>query len=80
MNLLLERPDFSDNTWMYVASGALRTSRIQEPRRRSAAMAPRGRTSLMLEVPCDVGDATWCAGTEDLAAAGSPTWACRSTT
>ena len=27
---------------MYVASGALRTSRIQEPKRRSASMAPRG--------------------------------------
>jgi protoporphyrinogen oxidase len=61
VNLCLSRADFSDNTWMYVASAALATSRIQEPKRRSAWMAPAGRTSLMLEVPCDVGDSTWTA-------------------
>jgi protoporphyrinogen oxidase len=61
VNLLLERPDFSENTWMYVASAWLTMSRIQEPKRRSAAMAPPGHTSLMLEVPCDVGDRTWTA-------------------
>ena len=44
---------------MYVASGALRMSRIQEPKRRSPAMAPPGRTSIMLEIPCDVGDRIW---------------------
>ena len=66
VNLMLGREDFSENTWMYVASGALRTSRIQEPKRRSPAMAPAGRTSLMLEVPCDVGDDTWRAPVGEL--------------
>jgi protoporphyrinogen oxidase len=61
VNLMLARPDFSENTWMYVASAGLTMSRIQEPKRRSAWMAPRGRTSLMLEVPCDAGDRTWTA-------------------
>jgi protoporphyrinogen oxidase len=70
VNLMLARPDFSRNTWMYVASGALSTSRIQEPKRRSPWMAPEGRTSLMLEVPCDVGDATWTAGVTELRARG----------
>ena len=55
---------------MYVASGALRTSRIQEPKRRSLAMAPAGRTSLMLEVPCDVGDAVWNGSVEALRTLG----------
>jgi protoporphyrinogen oxidase len=59
VNLMLRRGGFSDNTWMYVASPALTMSRIQEPKRRSAWMAPEGRTSLMLEVPCNVDDATW---------------------
>ncbi len=68
VHLLLDRPDFSDATWMYVASGGLRTSRIQEPRRRSPAMAPPGRTSLLLEVPCDVGDDVWAAGDDALRA------------
>jgi protoporphyrinogen oxidase len=70
VNLCLAREDFSDNTWMYVASGSLGTSRIQEPKRRSRWMAPDRRTSLMLELPCDVGDATWRAGTEQLRARG----------
>lgn len=68
VNLMLGRRDFSENTWMYVASASLSTSRIQEPKRRSPWMAPEGRTSLMLEVPCDVGDATWTAGIEQLRA------------
>jgi protoporphyrinogen oxidase len=66
LNLILARRDFSENTWMYVASGGLRTSRIQEPKRRSPAMAPEGRTSIMLEIPCDVGDDVWRAGTAEL--------------
>jgi protoporphyrinogen oxidase len=61
LNLALRRRDVSENTWMYVASGHLRMSRIQEPRRRSPSMAPAGRTSLMLEIPCDVGDDVWTA-------------------
>jgi len=66
VNLMLRRPDFSENTWMYVATGDASISRIQEPKRRSPAMAPAGRTSLMLEVPCDAGDATWTASVDDL--------------
>jgi protoporphyrinogen oxidase len=66
VNLCLARADFSDQTWMYVASAALSTSRIQEPKRRSPWMAPAGRTSLMLEIPCDAGDATWSADPRDL--------------
>jgi protoporphyrinogen oxidase len=61
LNILLRRADVSENTWMYVASGGLRISRIQEPKRRSSSMAPAGRTSMMLEIPCDVGDDVWTA-------------------
>jgi protoporphyrinogen oxidase len=66
VNLCLSRPRFSDNTWMYVATSALRTSRIQEPKQRSAAMAPPGKTSLMLEIPCEVDDNVWSAGYDEL--------------
>jgi protoporphyrinogen oxidase len=66
VNLMLGRADFSDNTWMYVASPRFSISRIQEPKRRSADMAPAGRTSLMLEIPCDAGDETWAAPPEAL--------------
>ena len=68
VNVMLARRDVSENTWMYVASPRQSISRIQEPKRRSAAMSPAGRTSLMLEIPCDVGDGTWTASPEDLRA------------
>jgi protoporphyrinogen oxidase len=66
LNLALRRADVSENTWMYVASGGLRISRIQEPKRRSPSMAPEGRTSVMLEIPCDVGDDVWTADVDAL--------------
>jgi len=66
LNLMLRRRDFSENTWMYVASGALRISRIQEPKRRSPSMAPEEHTSIMLEIPCDVGDGIWSATDPEL--------------
>jgi protoporphyrinogen oxidase len=66
LNLSLRRTDFSDNTWMYVASGKLRISRIQEPKRRSPSMVPDERTSIMLEIPCDAGDAIWSASDPEL--------------
>jgi protoporphyrinogen oxidase len=66
LNLMLRRADFSENTWMYVASGNLRISRIQEPKRRSPSMTPDGRTSIMLEIPCEAGDAIWSATDSDL--------------
>ena len=66
VNLMLRRRDFSENTWTYVASGGLKISRIQEPKRRSEAMAPPDRTSIMLEIPCDAGDETWRAPIEVL--------------
>jgi protoporphyrinogen oxidase len=51
---------------MYVASAKLRTSRIQQPNKRSPAMAPPGKTSVMLEIPCDRGDAIWNASVPEL--------------
>ncbi|MGZ3438735.1 MAG: FAD-dependent oxidoreductase [Polyangia bacterium] len=59
VHLLLDRPEFSPHTWLYVSEPRYRIARIQEPRRRSPDMAPSGQTSLMLELPCDVGDALW---------------------
>jgi protoporphyrinogen oxidase len=39
-------------------------ARIQQPVHRSPAMAPAGASSLMLEIPCEPGDATWSAPDE----------------
>jgi protoporphyrinogen oxidase len=59
LNILLDRPDVSENTWMYVSEARHLMTRIQEPKRRSPDMAPPGKTSLMLEIPCDPGSDVW---------------------
>ncbi|MFQ5560641.1 MAG: FAD-dependent oxidoreductase [Nitrospinota bacterium] len=59
LNIKLKREDFSDNTWMYVPGARFKMTRIQEPKRRSPESAPPGKTSLILEIPCNKGDLTW---------------------
>ncbi len=59
LNILLDREDVSPNTWQYVADPRYLATRIQEPRRRSPWSAPASRTSLMLEIPCEVGGDVW---------------------
>jgi protoporphyrinogen oxidase len=66
LNVMLDRAEVSPHTWMYVSEPAFLPTRIQEPRHRSPHMAPPGKTSLMLEIPCAVDDATWRAGDETL--------------
>ncbi|VAX19378.1 hypothetical protein MNBD_NITROSPINAE04-643 [hydrothermal vent metagenome] len=51
--------NLSNNTWMYVPEADMIMTRIQEPKRRSPFSAPPGQTSVMLEIPCQAGDATW---------------------
>lgn len=63
-NILLDLPQVSPHTWMYVSEPRYAIARIQEPRQRSPLAAPPGQTSLMLEIPCTVGDETWCAPDE----------------
>jgi protoporphyrinogen oxidase len=66
LNLMLEQPQVSPHTWMYVSDPRYLATRIQEPRHRSPEMAPAGKSSLMLELPCAVGDAVWSARDADL--------------
>jgi protoporphyrinogen oxidase len=66
VNVLLAREMVTPNTWMYVADARYRIARIQEPKHRSPFMAPAGRTSLMLELPCDVNDQVWNADDDDI--------------
>lgn len=66
LNLPMEMEDVSDCTWQYLSDPHILATRLQEPRRRSPFMAPPGRTSLMLEIPCDPGDALWEMSDSDL--------------
>ncbi len=57
----LDRRELSPFTWQYVGDPRCIFTRIQEPRQRSPFAAPPGKTSMMLEIPCDAGDAVWTA-------------------
>lgn len=66
LNILVDLPDISDNTWMYVSEGKYIMTRIQEPKRRSPFSAPEGKTSVMLEIPCNENDEIWNCPKESL--------------
>lgn len=51
--------DFTPHTWQYVSDYELLPTRIQEPKRRSPYMSPKGKSSIMLEIPCNKGDDIW---------------------
>ena len=59
VHLMLDRPQVTTDTWIYVHEPAIGFARLHEPPNWSADMAPVGKTSLVLEYFCDVGDDVW---------------------
>jgi protoporphyrinogen oxidase len=59
LNIMLDCDAVSDNTWVYVPEPEFIFGRVQEPKKRSPDNAPPGKTSLMLEIPCNQGDEIW---------------------
>ena len=57
--IALDIEDFSPYTWQYVSDYDLLPTRIQEPKRRSISMSPNGKSSIMLEIPCNKDDVIW---------------------
>jgi protoporphyrinogen oxidase len=64
--MMMAQDNISDNTWQYLSDPEILATRLQEPKRRSSFMAPKGHTSLMLEIPCDPGDEIWTLSDDDL--------------
>ena len=58
--------DFTPHTWQYVSDYDLLPTRIQEPKRRSKDMSPKDKSSIMLEIPCNVNDKIWNMQDDDL--------------
>lgn len=58
-NMPMDIENVSQNTWQYLSDPELIGTRLQEPRRRSPFMAPKGQTSVMIEIPCNKGDDVW---------------------
>jgi protoporphyrinogen oxidase len=60
VNLVVNRPRVSDDTWVYVQDEDVLFGRLHEPKNWSPAMVPDAqRTSLVLECFCSRGDALW---------------------
>jgi len=59
MYILIDAQQISDNTWIYIPEDEYLFFRIQEPRNWGLGTVPPGKTSLILEIACDVGDETW---------------------
>ncbi len=66
MNLLIDADKVSDNTWIYIPEEQYLFFRIQEPRNWGPTTVPHGKTSLILEIACDVGDDLWEADDETI--------------
>ena len=59
LNMPMATENISDNTWQYLSDPEILGTRLQEPKRRSKFMAPKGRSSVMIEIPCNKGDEIW---------------------
>lgn len=58
-HLMVDRPQVTSDTWVYVHDPRVSFARLHEPRNWSPEMAPKGKTSLVLEIFCEAGDTTW---------------------
>jgi len=59
VTLFLDQPTVSDAACLYFPQRDLEFTRAHEPRNRSSAMSPVGKTSLVVEFPCFEGDQVW---------------------
>jgi protoporphyrinogen oxidase len=56
---LLDRPSVTSYATIYFPDRDVPFTRVFEPRNRSTAMSPPGKTSLAIEMPCNQEDAIW---------------------
>ncbi len=69
VNVMINRPQVTGDTWLYVQDHDILFGRIHEPKNWSPAMVPDdGVTSLVLECFCSRGDDIWSMSDEDVAA------------
>jgi protoporphyrinogen oxidase len=66
VNLMLDKPRMTNDTWIYCHDQGLGFARLHEPRNWSPDMAPEGKTSVVLEFFCTKGDEVWQRSDEEL--------------
>lgn len=59
LNVCLDVPSLTDNTWIYVPESENIFFRIQELRNWSPTIVPEGKTALVFEIACDYKDDIW---------------------
>jgi protoporphyrinogen oxidase len=64
--LFLDRPSVTEAATVYFPDATFPFTRVYEPRNRSRAMSPSGKTSLVAEIPCQDDDTTWRLDNEEL--------------
>jgi protoporphyrinogen oxidase len=64
--LKLDKPKVSDDHWIYFPDEGIIFKRVSEMRNFTPDAAPDGKTSLTLEITCDVGDEIWTMPEEEL--------------
>ncbi len=64
--LFLDRESVTDAATVYFPDSDIPFTRIYEPRNRDGTMSPRGKTSLVAEIPCQREDDVWNMGDDML--------------
>ncbi|MEE4271549.1 MAG: FAD-dependent oxidoreductase [Thermoanaerobaculales bacterium] len=64
--LFVDRPSLTDAATVYFPDRRFGFTRLCEPRNRCATMAPKGRTSVVVEIPCFRIDPVWRASDDEL--------------
>ena len=66
VNLMIDKPEVTDQTWIYIHEPTIKLGRIHEPRNWSSAMAPEGKSSIVAEYFCFQDDDIWGMDDQDL--------------
>jgi protoporphyrinogen oxidase len=66
LNVCLNVPRLSANTWIYVPDQKYVFFRIQDLRNWSSTIVPEGKGGIVLEIACNYGDQRWCMSDDDL--------------
>jgi protoporphyrinogen oxidase len=69
VNLILDREQMTEDTWLYVHDRSILFGRLHEPKNWSVDMVPdQSKTSIVAEYFCSEGDHIWSMGNDDLVA------------
>lgn len=66
INIMLNRETVTKDTWLYIHDKRIPFARLHEPKNWSPQMVPPGKTSIVAELFCSIGDELWSQSDEAL--------------